>query len=53
MPAALDNFTTTPALLTQPAALQRDARREGIRPIHKWIFVLALVAFMIGLALLN
>jgi hypothetical protein len=53
VPAALDNFTTTPALLTQPAALQRDARREGIRPIHKWIFVLALIAFMTGLVLLS
>ncbi len=53
LPAPLDNLTTMPALLTQPAALQRDTRREGIRPIHKWIFVLALAAFMAGLILLN
>lgn len=50
-PAPLDHLTTMPALLTQPAALQRDTGREGIRPIHKWIFVLALIAFMAGLIL--
>lgn len=52
-PAPLDNLTTMPALLTHPAVLQQDRAGDGIRPIHKWIFVLAMIAFMVGLALLS
>jgi hypothetical protein len=53
VPASLDHLTTMPALLTQPASLQRDTAGDGIRPIHKWIFVLALLAFLTGLVVLR
>lgn len=46
MPPLVDNLTTMPALLTQPAALYTESKSEGIRPIHKWIFVLAVAALV-------
>lgn len=52
-PAPLDNLTTMPALLTEPAVLQQDRGDDRIRPIHKWIFALAMMALMAALVLVR
>lgn len=42
----VDNLTTMPALLTQPGALYTESEAEAITPVHKWIFVLAVLALV-------
>lgn len=39
----MDNKTTMPGLLTLPADLDTQARKEGGRPLYKLIFVLAVL----------
>lgn len=46
MPPPVDNLTTMPALLTQPGALYAESESEGITPVYKWIFVLAVLALV-------
>lgn len=40
----MDNETTMPALLTQPAGLSAADRTERAQPIYKLIFALAVLA---------
>ncbi|MDE2616202.1 MAG: hypothetical protein KGL73_04160 [Burkholderiales bacterium] len=48
----MDNETTMPGLLTRPAALYGAAGGERGRPLYKLIFVLAVLALGVILALI-